>query len=252
MRLAVITAAAMCLACSAIAQDTDDADTGPVWSGEGSLSAGVTTGNTDTADVGVALKVQREDAEWKYATEGGYDYAEIDGTSSRNRWYVSGQVDRKFSEKLYAFARTSYEEDDFSGFDSRLFVGAGAGYHVWKSEKLRWSLEASPGYRLDNTSDVIDPVTEEILEPGGSVSDVAIRGASRFGYMFNPSVDFTNDTDVVATPESTQIINTAALNAKLTKALTARISFEVRHNTSPPDGFENTDTATRAAIVYGF
>lgn len=253
MTMKQITLATLVAACAATAANAqDESPDKPVWSGEGSLSAGVTTGNTDTADVGVGLKLAREDGPWKLATEGGYDYAEIDGAASRDRWYVSGQADRAFGDKAYAFSRISYEEDDFSGFDRRLFVGLGAGYHIWKAETLAWSVEASPGYRLDETADVIDPITGDILEPGQSISDIGVRGASRFSYGFNEAVSFTNNTDIVWAPESTQIKNTAALDAKLTKALTARISFEVRHDTNPPDGFRNTDTATRASIVYGF
>jgi putative salt-induced outer membrane protein len=48
------------------------------------------------------------------------------------------------------------------------------------------------------------------------------------------------------------LINIAALTAKLTDILAARVSFEVRNESNPPFGREATDTATRFSLVFGF
>ncbi|MEM6900596.1 MAG: DUF481 domain-containing protein [Pseudomonadota bacterium] len=250
MKFYIAAAAAMVLATPALAQDEEEANTG--WTGEGSLSAGITTGNTDTVDLGVGLKGQKETEKWTFAAEAGYDYGEVDGEETRNRWFVAGQVDRKLGERLYAFTRATYEQDNFSGFDTRLFVGVGAGYHIFKGEKLRWTIEAAPGFRRDEVADTLDLGPPPVVIEGGVENNFALRGSSQFAYDFNENVGLTNDTSVVWTDLSTQTINTTALNAGLTDAITARISFEVRNDTNPPDGFVNTDTATRLSIVYGF
>lgn len=250
MKYLLAATASIALAFSAAAQD-EDAET-KVWSGEGSLSAGVTTGNTDTIDIGVGAKAKREEGRWTVAVEGAYDYGEIDGLASRDRWFVSGQTDYDLTERIYTFARVSYEQDDFSGFDSRLFSGVGAGYHIFKGDRFTWSVEASPGFRISEVSDELDPVTGAIVVPGETVTNFAVRGGSSLKYIFNENVDFTNQTNVVWTDLSTQTINMSALNAKLIGALTARLSFEVRNDTNPPIGFVETDTATRLSLVYGF
>lgn len=249
MKYLLAATASIALAFSATAQEEEDAKK---WSGEGSLSAGVTTGNTDTIDIGVGAKAVRQDGRWKVALEGGYDYGEIDGLASRDRWYVSGQTDYDVTDRIFTFARASYEQDDFSGFDSRVFAGAGAGYHIFKRENVTWSVEAAPGFRIDEVSDEVDPVSGLVVTPGRTVTNFALRGGSAFKYIFNENVDFTNDTNVIWTDLSTQTINTSALNAKLIGALTARLSFEVRNDTNPPEGFVETDTATRLSLVYGF
>lgn len=220
---------------TAHAQDDDNG-----WTGEGAFGAGLTTGNTDTVDVSVGVKIAKEAGKWKYAAEGGYEFGQTNDIDTRDRWYVAGQVDREFSERLFGFTRASYEQDQFSGFESRLFVGAGAGYHIFKGDKLRWSVDIAPGYRIDE------------IAFGPTERNIAVRAGSAFAYDFNDNVGFTNDTSVVWSDVSTQTINTSALNAKLTQAITARISFEVRNDTNPPAGFVSTDTATRVSIVYGF
>jgi putative salt-induced outer membrane protein len=48
------------------------------------------------------------------------------------------------------------------------------------------------------------------------------------------------------------VIGTTALTTKLYGDLAARASFEVRHESEPPPGRENTDTTSRVTLVYGF
>lgn len=249
MKYFLTAAAVVALSGAAQAQSTGWTDG---WSGEGSLGAGVTTGNTDTVDIGVGINVAKEFGLYKVTAEGGYEFGQVDGVNNRNRWFVGSQAQREFTKRIYGFGNISYEEDQFSGFDSRLFIGAGAGYHIYKDKPLTWSVEAAPGFRRSVIADTFLIGPPIVTLPGETANDVAVRGASRFAYEFNENVNFTNDTDVIWTQTSTQTINTAAINAKLTKALTARLSFEVRNDTNPPDGFVNTDTATRASIVYGF
>jgi len=240
------------------------------WSGEGNLGAGITTGNTDTVDVGIGLKLAKEFGPWKVALDGGYDFGQVDGVDNRNRWYVGAQGQRDFTDRVYGFADVSYEEDQFSGFDSRLFVGVGAGYHIFKEKPLTWSVEAAPGYRRSQVADVVIPGTDAVIDagppeviiapaiaevivtPGFTANDFAVRGSSRFAYDFNDKVTFTNDTDVIWSDTSTQTINTAAVTAQLTEKISGRVSFEVRNDTNPPDGFVRTDTATRVSVVYAF
>ncbi|MEO0881785.1 MAG: DUF481 domain-containing protein [Pseudomonadota bacterium] len=250
MKPQLLAAIALALATPSFAQEEEEENKG--WTGEGSLGAGITTGNTDTVDLAVGLKGTKETELWKYTAEAGYDFGEVEGDTSRNRWFVAGQVDRTFSERFYGFSRITYEQDDFSGFDTRLFAGVGAGYHIFKRERLRWTIEAAPGYRRDEVADTLDLGPPPTIIEGGIENNFALRGSSAFGYDFNENVTFTNDTSVVWTDLSTQTINTTAINAGLTDSITARISFEVRNDTNPPDGFVNTDTATRLSIVYGF
>ena len=240
------------------------------WTGEGNLGGGVTTGNTDTVDVGIALKVGKEFGPWQVTADGGFDFGQVDGEDNRRRWWVGSQVSRDFTDRLYGFGDVSYEEDDFSGFDSRLFLGVGAGYHVFKEKPLLWAVEVAPGYRRSVTSDsilaaavapVLDPDDPTVtlipavpaqVAPGDTFNDFAVRGSSKFAYHFNENVIFTNDTDVVWSDLSTQTVNTAALTAQLTERISGRVSFQVRHETDPPEGFVNTDTATRVSVVYAF
>jgi len=251
MRTLIAAIFGLALAGTASAQSSGWSDG---WAGEGNLGAGITTGNTDTVDIGIGLKLSKDFDPWKVSAEGGYDFGQVDGVDNRNRWYVGAQGQRDFTDRLYGFVNGSYEEDQFSGFDSRLFVGVGAGYHIFKEKPLTWAVEVAPGYRRSvvAAATAVGVGAPVIVTPGFTANDFAVRGSSRFAYDFNDKVTFTNDTDVIWSDTSTQTINTAAVTAQLTEKISGRVSFEVRNDTNPPDGFVSTDTATRVAIVYGF
>lgn len=220
------------------------------WSGEGSFSAGSTSGNTDTTDLGLGLDLNRKMGPWAVGIDAAADFGEIDGVESKNRLFFAGNVDRDINEKLFTFGQASYERDEFSGFESRIFVGAGLGYHIFKSEKVNWTVRGSPGLKIDEVKEVI--TAGIVTTPGETLESFSVLGKSDFGYAFNESVSLNNATDLIYAEESTQINNSIGITATLTNTLSARASYDIRHDTNPPVGFEETDTATRLSLVYRF
>ncbi|MEL6388190.1 MAG: DUF481 domain-containing protein [Pseudomonadota bacterium] len=222
------------------------------WSGEGSLSAGSTTGNTETTDLGIGFKLARDAQLWTTNLEALADYAEAEGQETKNRLFGAAQLDRQLTDRAYGFGRFSHERDEFSGFESRTFAGVGAGYQVFDGDRTFWSVEAGPGFKIDEIGETTtgDAMGMTALMPGETVESVSFIAASNYAFEFNDNVRFTNDTDGIYAEESTQFINTAAVTATLIDALSARFSFDIRHDTNPPAGFESTDTATRISLVY--
>ena len=216
-----------------------------VWTGEGSFGAGFTTGNTETSDLGLGLKLGRQAGDWKLSFQALADYGKTEGVETKNRMFGSVQADRDFSERLYGLGRVSYERDEFSGFESRAFAGAGVGYRILMGEPTKWAVEVAPGVRYDD-------IRGTPLVPGDSETGFSVIGASKFAHAFNDNVKLTNDTTVTWADASTQIVNTLAVTAALTGALSARASYDVRHDTDAPAGFEKTDTVTRVSLVYAF
>ena len=115
-------------------------------------------------------------------------------------------------------------------------------------------MRGGPGLKIDEIEAVLDTsvVPATIVTPAMTEESFGATAQSAFAHAFNDNVNFTNDTSVVYADTSTQIGNISALTASLTNALSARISFEVRHDTDPVDGFEDTDTISRVSLVYGF
>ncbi|MEZ5937159.1 MAG: DUF481 domain-containing protein [Hyphomonadaceae bacterium] len=231
---ALFCTGALALASEAVAQEET-----PEWTGEGSFGAGVTSGNTDTKDLSAGLKLKHNGPVWAQSGELAAEYGETDGVETKNRVAGALQVDRSFTPRLSAFGRLTYEKDEFSGFEDRTFAGLGVAYKVIVSEPTSWTLQGGPGYRQD-----------KIRTTGETEESLGATLGSRFKHAFNERVALTNDTDITTGDVSTQVVNGLALTFEIMGNLSARVSYDVRHDTSPPAGFEKTDTATRFSLVY--
>ena len=249
LKLAAV-AGTLTFALPAVAQEASENG----WSDEGSLSAGVTTGNTETTDIGLGVDATRTMDVWKIGLQATADYGETDGAETKNRIFLGTNLDRQINDRLFGFGQLTYEQDEFSGFDSRAFIGGGLGYEVLKGEATQWTVRGGPGLKIDEIEAVLDtsvtPAT--VVTPATTEESFGATAQSNFAHQFNENVAFTNDTTVVYAETSTQIGNIAAITASLTNTLSARVSFEVRHDTDPVDGFEDTDTISRVSLVYGF
>ena len=231
------------------------------WSGEGSLSGSVTTGNTDTTDIGLGLKLQKEDGPWRHKFNALWDRGSVSGVATRRRIDLGYQLDRDINDRLYVYGNGDYYSDDFGAFQDGWFIGGGAGYRVILPEPVKWDIEGGAGFRSQQEQDspALDAAGDPVLDVDGNITftdgltedEFALRGFSDFDYQFNESVSFYNDTEVLWASSDTYLWNEAGITAKLSENLSARVSYRVDHHTNPPAGSVGTDTTTRFGIVYG-
>ena len=242
----VLGAASFCLLSGlpAVAEDG--------WSGESSLSAGLTTGNTETSEAGLGIDLDRGAGDWNFGIQLSGDYGKEDGVESRNRYFGAVDLEHDFNDTMFTFGRASYEVDQFTGFDSRTFVGGGVGWHVLDDEDHHWTVRGGPGFKIDEvkrqiTTDSTGTVT---ITPASTEESLGAVAQSEDFYAFNEAVSLSNKTNVVYGQESTQINNSIGLTAALNGHLAARGAFDVRHDTAPQPTYEATDTATKFSLVY--
>lgn len=242
----LIAGAGLMLAAPALAQTPAPP---PAWQGEGSLGAGVTTGNTSTTDANAGLKLKHNGAAWTESGEFQADYAKTSGAETKNRLAAAGQIGRNFTDRLSGYGRVSWENDRFSGFANRYFVGVGAAYKAIDSKPTQWTLEIGPGYRVDEVRTI--PATGTTpLAPAHTEKSFGVSAGSHVKQQINDKVALTNDTDVIYSSASTQVKNTLAVTFQLIGNLSGRLSYDVRYDTDPPNTFKSTDTATRVSLVY--
>ena len=211
------------------------------WKGKITAGGSLASGNSENLAAGVAIDAVREAGNWSHHFTGFYDYAESNDLATQNRFGGAYELDYLFNKRTYAYGRVSYEDDAFSGFDYRLFTGAGLGYFLFKSEPLTWSVEGGPGYRYSP----ID-LTREVEE------EFALYGSTALDWVIHENVVFEQDVNVTWTSPTTTIQSITTLTTKLTDSISTNLSFEYRHETEPPLGRDNTDTIARANLVYGF
>lgn len=238
-----LSAALTTVAALALVPLTAHAQTPNGWSGEASLTGSKTTGNTDTTDVGLGLKLAKDGDVWRHKLRASADYGQADGATNKQRIVLGYQIDREISERLYAYANADYFNDDFGAFEDGYFLGTGLGYELISPAPLGWNVEGGLGFRSQTPQTIVGvvaPTTEEL----------AARLGSDVKWTLNENVSLYNDSELVYSASDTNVWNEFGLTATLTGRLAARASFRVDHHTDVPVGRENTDTITRFGLVY--
>ncbi len=217
------------------------------WSGEAGASLNYKTGNTESTDIGIGIKLNKEIGNWSHLVKFIYDYGKSQSIKTKDRLFLGYEPKRKINEKFYIYGDATYEKDKFQGYDYRTFLGAGIGYTLIDDGKTYWAIQGGPGWRRDS---YLLNKTKDYF---------SIKATNYYKYTFNEFVSFTNDTSVVWTKGNTQLINDANINAKLMGNLSARFGFLVEYNTKPPYTSliplirkKKTDTTTRITLVYSF
>jgi putative salt-induced outer membrane protein len=210
------------------------------WSGEASLTGSKTTGNTDTTDIGLGLKGQKEAGLWRHKFKALADQGKADGITNKKRYNLGYQIDRDFTDRLYGYANADYFSDDFGAFQEGYFAGGGLGYKVILPDPVSWNVEGGLGYRSQ----------EEQGAFGVTNNEIAGRAFSDFDFILNDNVSLYNDTELLYSESDTYIWNETGITATLAGNLAARASFRVDNHSNVPVGREKTDTITRFGIVY--
>lgn len=211
------------------------------WEGSASLGASFASGNSDNSGVGFNIDAVRAEGDFTHNVTAYANIGQANGVLNQKRWGAAYQLDYNFSERTYAFGRFSYDEDEFSGFDYRLFAGGGAGHFIRKSEPFTWKVEAGPGFQYSPVDD-----TREVQ------SELALYGASDTVWVIRDGLKLEQTFNVTWTDPTTTFNSVSALTMALTDAIATGISFNYRYETNPPPGRVNQDTVFRANLTYGF
>ena len=241
----------MAAAILAMTAGTANAQITEGWTGEASLAGSKTTGNTETTDIGLGLKLQKEAGQWRHKFNALADLGRAEGLTNKKRYNLGYQIDRDVNERLYVYGNADYFSDDFGPFKQGYFLGTGLGYKAVLPEPLSWNLESGLGYRSQK-SRILD--NNILTNPLGLASDreneLALRAFSDLDYKLNDNVSAYNDTEIIYSKSDTYIWNETGITATLAGNLAARASFRIDTHTDVPIGTEKTDTITRFGIVY--
>jgi len=211
------------------------------WEGKIQAGASYASGNSDNLAIGIKLDAARTAGDFVHNFKAFLDYSESNDITNQDRWGASYKLDYKFNPITYAYGRISYENDSFSGYDYRLFVGAGLGHFLYDRERFVWKVEAGPGYRYSPVA-----LSDEIEK------QFAAYASSEINWIIREGVTFDQDFNLTWTSPSTTYQSITGLTTVLTESISMGIEFEYRYETNPPMGRFKSDEIARATLVYGF
>ena len=210
------------------------------WKGEASASGSKTTGNTETEDVGLGIRLANTEGRWKHKFKANFDYGRNKGRKNKQRLRTSYQLDRQINEQLYTFANADYFSDDFGAFEEGYYAGGGLGYKIVLPDPVGWDFELGGGYRYQDPQGSNKAVENEL----------GLRSASNFDWDVNDKVSLYNNTELTYSKSDTYIWNEAGITSKILGNVAVRASYRVDYHSTVPEGRKKTDTIMRIGVVY--
>ncbi len=210
------------------------------WSGQGEAGVGFTSGNTRTSSAVATIALKKDGIRLRHNFNALADYQRDNGVTTREKYLAGYKLDYKFNDRMYAWGLGQWDRDRFGGISRRFTESAGLGYRVIAEDNHTWDVEAGAALQQINYT------------TGLSRNQVAGRLASFYGVQITDNLKFTDDTIALIGSDNTTLSNVAALTAKLSGALSARLAYGWQSESSPPVGKKKVDTFTRATLVYDF
>jgi putative salt-induced outer membrane protein len=211
------------------------------WQGEGELGFSSTSGNTESENLNASLGLSRQAENWKHSISLEAFRAKTDGETTVDLVELRERSEYGLSERSYAYGQLRYQDDEFSGYDYQATVTVGAGSRLLEGEKHR--LDASAGVGVRRVKD----------SASGDSDDEGIVGADLlYEYIISETASLSERLLVEAGDDNTYSESETALATRINGALSAKISYLVKHNSEVPPGIEKTDRFVTVSLVYGF
>lgn len=200
----------------------------------------LTTGNTRNVGLTAASELTREGLQWRHKLKLLAEYQESLGVTTREHYLVAYEPNYKVDDRLYVYGAAQFESDKFLGYTERYSASAGAGYTALRTSALTLDVELGPSFRNTAFTDL----TRE--------NEFGARGSLDFDWRLSPGVTLSQDASAYVQNMNSTVTSRTALAAKLFGPLSAQLSYQVSHESQPPIGRVNTDTTSRASLVYAF
>ena len=227
------------------------------WTGRAQINLASATGNTENTVFGGRFNIAGEFGAITHDFEAGGNYTETTtqdamgedlSSVTQNLWFAQYRVEVQTAENTFVYGRTRYEEDQFSGFDRRAFIGGGLGYTLVENDIQKLTLLVGPGVQYFATTRP-DPLPEDFERDQTSF---AVFFGESYSRTIAENISLEQSLDATFTDANSTLANTISLNSNLTEKISLQTSYNIKHETDPPEGREATDTLLSVAVAYTF
>ncbi|MDQ8754946.1 DUF481 domain-containing protein [Sphingosinicella sp. LHD-64] len=210
------------------------------WTGRGEVGASRSTGNTDNLGIYASLNLTREGVNWRHAVRASAEVQETNGVRTQERLLFAYEPRYKVSDRLSTYGLIQGERDPLLGYDARYSASLGLGYALVKQRRLTVDVQGGPALRYAQLTD------------NGSELDISGRAAIDARLQLRPGVTLTQNATAFLDSQSNTFTSATGLETQLIGALTARMSYNIQHESDPTLGRVATDTQSRVTFVYAF
>lgn len=236
--LTVLTAA-MLVAANAYAEDAPKS----LWKASAELGLVTTSGNTETETLNAKATASTDREEWRHSGELTVLKSSDAVNTIAEKYTLMGKSDYKLEGKNFFFGVVTYEDDKFSGYDSRVTEAIGYGRRVIEEKDMTLDLEVGPGARQSK------------LDSGASESEAMLRLAANYAWTISKSSKFSEALTIEAGEDVTVTKSVTSLASQIEGNLSMKITFTYKNVSEVPVApipIEDTDTETAITLVYKF
>ena len=213
------------------------------FSGSVALRSIAESGNNESLNVGIGSDINYVWGPNGIELQLNYAYSDDDTSEAEESLYYGLEYTRDFAPTLFGFAKVQGSVDSATDaqYETDTFASFGLGYRVFNDKDVQWSVQAGPGYRFAELSDI----------GSADISEGAFGIGSDYAHKLTNTLFLTNDTDIIWSESDTALINDLALNVAMTETLALRTSLLTEYH-SEPGAAKHTDNTFGVSLVYSF
>jgi len=213
---------------------------------DGGANAGIiaTTGNTDVnnlhldGDIVVRADVNR------YTASGVVTRAEDRGIETARNWTTAFKYDRFVSTRMFLNANAIFTNDRFRDLDLRTAVGAGVGYQVLTTPRVRLTADGGLGYVNENLESQPDD-SYAALRESISFDAFAVPDRIQFFHVHDGYFGVTGDDNLFIRMQN-------GIRLALAAGFAATLRHDLDYDQSPAVGRSKTDRTLALTLGYRF
>jgi putative salt-induced outer membrane protein YdiY len=218
------------------------------WKYRAELGASGSRGNVDQSALHAAIGAVLDDDARHLKMDLVYSRSRVEGTTTEDKTYFEATHDWKFKDSKWTlFATGRMDWDKFQSWDRRATVGAGAGYTLSDTDKLKARVRAGiAGAKEWGNDDPDDNKWRpEALFGGEATWNVNATNAIEGRFTYYRDLEHTNKYRIIATLSW-------SVKLAIDSPLSLKVGMEDEYDTHRSSPFDKNDFRYFVAIVAAF
>ena len=212
------------------------------WSGDASLGLLRTTGNAKGTTFNFKGSADYGSGPWLNHLKGQVNTASNDGVTTAERYSAGDKLELDFTDTDYLFGSINYDNDRFSGIVEKYSEAVGYGRRLLKTDSQKLDVDVGVGVNQERFADT-----------GGAFSNEAIGVFDAdYRWAITDATQFKQTLHVEGGQRNTFIDPVTELKLTVIGNVFATFDYEIRYNSTVPDGTLHTDTITTVNFGYTF
>jgi putative salt-induced outer membrane protein YdiY len=216
------------------------------WNKQIQLGFNGSLGNSETQDILVGVRGNFADDTKRWAFDSGYYNAATDGDKTKSQAFAALLRDFLFpGKKIFAFASSRYDWDEFQDWDHRLNLSGGAGYAFLDRETLdlrgRLGVGATKTFGAPGDDEWVPEAVLGLESEWLPAERQKVTAYTTFYPSLTDAGEFRNLTGV----DWSLLISDGL-------GLSLNLGLQNDYESDVPSGIEKNDFLYRAALMYDF